>query len=302
MPSVCGALDAVEDDRRGIGALLAAHHRAPTRCAQTSSCSTAAARKVSPAASSTFLPSAAQLRASLPMVVVLPLPLTPMISSTNGLAPPEVERAAPQRQDLGGAPAQERPDRVGIGELACATASCGSPRAASGWCARRCRRSAAPSRSRRRRTDRSASCRRRSRPGGATEAGARAARPGARARVPLARRARAARERDRPGAGGRSAGGRRRRFRRLRARGRRARRGRGLGRVAASSARLGLGAPLRSSAASGSRRLRLRSEARGRGLADAVDHPLTGGRGRGGPAGSRPGRAATTPPTIPSSS
>ena len=56
------------------------------RFAQTSSCSTAAARNVSPAASRTFLPSAASREASLPMVVVLPLPLTPMISRTNGRA------------------------------------------------------------------------------------------------------------------------------------------------------------------------------------------------------------------------
>ena len=44
----------------------------------------AAARKVSPAASITDLPSAWNLAASLPMVVVLPEPLTPTISSTNG--------------------------------------------------------------------------------------------------------------------------------------------------------------------------------------------------------------------------
>jgi hypothetical protein len=58
------------------------------RCAHTSSCSTAAARNVSPAASSTFLPSAARRDASLPIVVVLPLPLTPMISRTKGFADP----------------------------------------------------------------------------------------------------------------------------------------------------------------------------------------------------------------------
>ena len=41
---------------------------------------------MSPAASSTFLPSPARRDASLPIVVVLPLPLTPMIRSTNGFA------------------------------------------------------------------------------------------------------------------------------------------------------------------------------------------------------------------------
>ena len=48
----------------------------------------AAARNVSPAASITERPSARSLAASLPMVVVLPEPLTPTTSSTNGLAPP----------------------------------------------------------------------------------------------------------------------------------------------------------------------------------------------------------------------
>src|SRR5882762_912376 len=57
---------------------------APERCAHTSSCSIAAARKVSPAASTTLKPSSAQRRASLPMVVVLPEPLTPTTRITNG--------------------------------------------------------------------------------------------------------------------------------------------------------------------------------------------------------------------------
>ena len=48
------------------------------------SCSTAAARKVSPAASITLSPSSRYRRASLPMVVVLPAPLTPTTRITNG--------------------------------------------------------------------------------------------------------------------------------------------------------------------------------------------------------------------------
>src|SRR3984957_4051814 len=54
------------------------------RRAQMRNCSTAAARKVSPAASRTPLPSALNLAASLPMVVVLPEPLTPMTRVQNG--------------------------------------------------------------------------------------------------------------------------------------------------------------------------------------------------------------------------
>ena len=44
----------------------------------------AAARKVSPATSITDLPSARKRAASLPMVVVLPEPLTPAMRMTNG--------------------------------------------------------------------------------------------------------------------------------------------------------------------------------------------------------------------------
>ena len=48
----------------------------------------AAARKVSPAASITERPSARNLAASLPMVVVLPEPLTPTTRATKGFAAP----------------------------------------------------------------------------------------------------------------------------------------------------------------------------------------------------------------------
>ena len=47
----------------------------------------AAARNVSPAASMTERPSAWSLAASLPMVVVLPEPLTPTTSTTKGFSP-----------------------------------------------------------------------------------------------------------------------------------------------------------------------------------------------------------------------
>ena len=49
------------------------------------SCSAAAARKVSPAHSTTLRPTRFQWAASLPMEVVLPTPLTPMNKITAGL-------------------------------------------------------------------------------------------------------------------------------------------------------------------------------------------------------------------------
>ncbi len=59
----------------------------PARWAHTSSCSMAAARKVSAAPKMTDLPSPFSRAASLPMVVVLPTPLTPMTKITEGLVP-----------------------------------------------------------------------------------------------------------------------------------------------------------------------------------------------------------------------
>src|SRR6185437_2870710 len=59
----------------------------PLRSPQVLSCSTEAERKVSPAASSTLWPSSRQRRASLPIVVVLPTPLMPTVSTTKGLRP-----------------------------------------------------------------------------------------------------------------------------------------------------------------------------------------------------------------------
>ena len=59
----------------------------PARVAQTSSCSTAAARNVSAAQISGALPESLIRRASLPTVVVLPVPFTPTISTTCGRCP-----------------------------------------------------------------------------------------------------------------------------------------------------------------------------------------------------------------------
>ena len=78
-------LDGVEHDRRRIGAFLRADDvDVRARCAQISSCSTAAARNVSAAQTSGCLPDAFSRLASLPIVVVLPVPLTPTISVTCG--------------------------------------------------------------------------------------------------------------------------------------------------------------------------------------------------------------------------
>nr|CRL78401.1 hypothetical protein CPGR_02255 [Mycolicibacter nonchromogenicus] len=57
---------------------------APTRAAQVCNWSAAAARNVSAAPSTTRRPSATSTRASLPTVVVLPVPLTPTTNSTDG--------------------------------------------------------------------------------------------------------------------------------------------------------------------------------------------------------------------------
>ena len=54
------------------------------RSPHTLSCSIAAARNVSPAAIMILRPSALNFAASLPMVVVLPEPLTPTTRMTNG--------------------------------------------------------------------------------------------------------------------------------------------------------------------------------------------------------------------------
>src|SRR5712691_10741900 len=56
----------------------------PERRPHSSSCSTAAARKVSAAASSTPFPDCLRAAASLPVLVVLPEPLTPSMSTTLG--------------------------------------------------------------------------------------------------------------------------------------------------------------------------------------------------------------------------
>jgi hypothetical protein len=71
----------------------------PTRSPQVCSWSAAAARKVSAAPSTTSRSSATSTRASLPTVVVLPVPLTPTTSTTAGRIPrPATRRPAVHRR------------------------------------------------------------------------------------------------------------------------------------------------------------------------------------------------------------
>src|SRR3954454_3337229 len=70
---------------------------APARCAQISSCSSAAARYVSAAATTTERPCSASLAESLPIVVVLPVPLTPTTRITAGSWATSRTGASPKR-------------------------------------------------------------------------------------------------------------------------------------------------------------------------------------------------------------
>jgi hypothetical protein len=74
----------VEGEGGGVGAFGRGQDRHARASPQTWSCSTAAARKVSPAAITTVLPAARNWLASLPIVVVLPEPFTPTTSTTCG--------------------------------------------------------------------------------------------------------------------------------------------------------------------------------------------------------------------------
>ena len=73
---------------------------------------------MSPAASSTFLPSPARLRRELADRRGLAAAVDADDQQHERLRRREVDGRRRQRQDLGRAPAQERPDRVGIGQLA----------------------------------------------------------------------------------------------------------------------------------------------------------------------------------------
>src|SRR5581483_11173646 len=77
----------LESEACRIGPRLARHHRSACALAPDLELIDAAARKVSPDASITLRPSAPKRAASLPMVAVLPEPLTPATRMTKGLAP-----------------------------------------------------------------------------------------------------------------------------------------------------------------------------------------------------------------------
>ena len=84
-PSCCALVIASKARLAGSDPSGAVITGTPARSPQTCNCSTAAARNVSPAAITTFLPAARNWLASLPMVVVLPEPLTPTTSTTCGV-------------------------------------------------------------------------------------------------------------------------------------------------------------------------------------------------------------------------
>ena len=106
------------------------------RSPQATSCSRAAARKVSPAASSTLLPCDCSHFASLPIEVVLPEPLTPAIMITKRLARAEIERFLQRREQVGDGVLERALERRAVrGLLACAlpaTSACVAAHAAVG--------------------------------------------------------------------------------------------------------------------------------------------------------------------------
>src|SRR5438270_4776090 len=80
----------------------------PARSAQTSSCSPAAARKVSPAPRMTDFPACFRRAASFPMVVVFPVPFTPTTMTTSGGGVPGGRSGSPPCPDSPGATPSER--------------------------------------------------------------------------------------------------------------------------------------------------------------------------------------------------
>ena len=83
-PRACAASIASKATAAGSEPRTDPTKSAPARFAQISSCSSAAARNVSAAARITDLPWSRSVLASLPIVVVLPVPLTPTTSTTLG--------------------------------------------------------------------------------------------------------------------------------------------------------------------------------------------------------------------------
>ncbi len=99
----------------------------PARCAQPSSCSLAAARNVSAAPSSTLRPSSwRRCQASLPIVVVLPVPLTPTARITVGSARRSMRVVADPRR-LGQQLDQPLAERLAALELALGASASSAP-------------------------------------------------------------------------------------------------------------------------------------------------------------------------------
>ena len=86
-PRACAASIASKATAAGSAPCVEPTKSAPARFAQISSCSSAAARKVSAAATTTEWPWSRRRDASLPIVVVFPVPLTPTTRITVGSSP-----------------------------------------------------------------------------------------------------------------------------------------------------------------------------------------------------------------------
>ena len=117
----------------------------PARSAHSASCSTAAARKVSPAASSTDLPSSFErCQAILPIVVVLPVPFTPDHQDHGGLVA-QIDPVVARARRLGEQLLQPAGELLAGRELARRRPRSRAARRSSPWWRRpRPRRSASP--------------------------------------------------------------------------------------------------------------------------------------------------------------
>ena len=118
MPRAFADCSASNTTAAGSAPAPARRSATPLRSAQTASCSTAAARNVSPAASITESPSPLRRRASLPIVVVLPEPFTPTTRITYGFcARIDGERTFDRLQDREQRVGERRLERAGVREL-----------------------------------------------------------------------------------------------------------------------------------------------------------------------------------------
>ncbi len=110
-PRACAASIASNATAAGSPPFWEPTMSACARSAQISSCSSAAARKVSAAARTTECPCSRSLFASLPIVVVLPVPLTPTTRMTLGPSS-TASRAAPSRSSSAVASSTSASDRL----------------------------------------------------------------------------------------------------------------------------------------------------------------------------------------------